>query len=235
MSTAAAFQIRGTQNVAKLQTAFRDLAAYTSDLRPVLTLLGNMMTRQTSQNFREQRDPVTGAPWKKTGSLALSTRVQPGGNTLSDNRHLMRSLTERRPKVTKNSVSIDTGAVKYAGIHYHGGTIKPKSARFLALPLTREAKRAKSARRWFKQAQGQWVKNEKKQPFVFRSKHGNLLIGTQTLSGSVTAHFWLVRSVSITARRYAGWGPKQTGEAETLVAGEAQKAMEKHFKQRGFA
>jgi hypothetical protein len=71
----------------------------------------------------------------------------------------------------------------------------------LAIPLTREARLAGSARRW-------WAQNTSKKPFFLKSRSGSRFIATDASTDDVleptVLHFLLLPSVTIPARPYLG-------------------------------
>jgi len=158
-----------------------------------------MMQRKHAETFREQRDPIDGTPWKKSGELTISTRPGKGGGakTLQDTTRLMRDITQSRPQIAGNRVSIGTTA-KYGPIHQSGGKIKPRIKKWLAIPLTKQARRSGTASRW-------WKSNESKKPFVIISKKsvGAGFIVTSK-NGKMTRHWLLKKEVNIPRRRYLG-------------------------------
>ena len=107
---------------------------------------GGILQSEAARTFRNQADPVTGAPWKPTGSLAMSTRAG-GGKTLVDTAGLLNDLVSGIPVIEGDKVSIKSNKV-YGPIQNEGGTITPKNAKFLAIPLTRRARLAGSPRRF---------------------------------------------------------------------------------------
>lgn len=170
------------------------------------------LQRETATIFREQSDPVTGARWKPTGSLALSTRPGGGSNgqTLLDTGQLRNALVSAKPKIVGNQVSVDTAGVPYAALNNFGGVVKPRNAEMLAIPLTREARLAGSARRW-------WGKNEARKPFVGRF-NGKLFIATSQEGGDgLDLHFILKPSVTIPQRRFIGVSPRLVKSATTIA------------------
>jgi len=64
------------------------------------------------------------------------TTSKKGGTTLVSSARLMNSITYR---IDGDSVVVGTN-VKYARIHQEGGIIRPKNAKFLAIPLNPAAK-----------------------------------------------------------------------------------------------
>lgn len=188
----------------EISVVIPELGKALANPRRLLVPLAAVLSRETATIFREQRDPETGASWKPTGSLALSTRPGGGesGQTLMDTGRLRNAFVSRAPRVTADSVVADTAGVIYAGIQNDGGDVLPKRAKMLAIPLTREAKRAGSARRW-------WAKNERKAPFVIQTSKHSVFIVTAKTTGrgknkerGLVFHFVLKDFVKMPRRRF---------------------------------
>jgi len=179
--------------------------------RPLMLGLDAMMKDQVNRTFSRQADPVTGSPWKRTGPLALRNRPSGGGQTLRATAGgLLDSIVSRAPMVTDTSVTIGTDKA-YGPIHQTGGIVRPKTAKKLAIPLTREAVRAGSARRWMAQ-------NQKKYFFTPNA------ICKREPGGRVVAHFARLDSSTIPMRRYLGIGPEYGREIEAFVVKVAERA-----------
>jgi len=121
---------------------------------------------------------------------------------LIETRHLTNATTTA-PEGT-DAVTIGPRNVIYATIHEYGGTITPKQAQFLAVPLTGEAKNARSPRRM----PGLTVRISK------GGKSGVLLAGD-------VAQYALVKSVKIPARPYVRPAFDQKAEEAVKTVGNA--------------
>jgi phage gpG-like protein len=87
--------------------------------------------------------------------------------------------------------------VKYARIHEFGGTITPKKAQYLAIPMA-AAKTGTGVSRYESPRQVPGL-------FVFKSKAGNLLLARREgKKGKLKLFFVLKKSVKIPARPYLG-------------------------------
>lgn len=179
--------------------------------RPLLVAWGRKLQEQTAARFRTQTSPA-GIPWKRTGELALSTRPGGGGGgrTLSDSDQLLGSIINPDPRVDADSVRIGSN-LPYANIHQYGGTISPRAAKNLAIPLTREARRSGRARRW-------WKQNEQRHPFILPGKRDSAVIATRQ-GKRVTAHWLLKKSVTIPARPYLGVSDQNMKELGDIALG----------------
>jgi len=88
--------------------------------RNILKTVGVMAVRQITRRIREKR---------------ISPSTNKKGTTLVGRGNLLRSLKYR---TEGDAVVISAGdaTVPYARIHHEGGVIKPKNAKYLAIPLT---------------------------------------------------------------------------------------------------
>jgi len=120
-----------------------------ADMLRVMTEVDHKARQQVNQTFQAGRDPISGAQWKPTSNFTLSLRFSGGGQTMvaRGGDGLFGSIVGRSPEVTPSSVKIGTGKI-YGPIHQNGGIIRPVKAKALALPLTKEAARAGSPRRF---------------------------------------------------------------------------------------
>lgn len=178
---------------------------------PLMRALDALMKDQVNRTFGSQRDPVTGTPWKRTGPLALRNRPSGGGQTLRATAGgLLDSIVSRAPQLTETSVTIGTGKV-YGPIHQTGGTIRPKNAQKLAVPLTREAVRAGTARRWMNQNRGKFFFTDK----AICKREG----------GRVVAHWARMEKSEIPQRQFLGIGQAYGREIERFVTKVVERAL----------
>lgn len=210
----------------RAQAGINALYRFTSDLSPVMRGVGHVMQLQVQRTFLAMRDPVTGAAWPKTGQLALSTRPGGGGGgkTLADTGRLLNSLNSSVPRVTKSSVNIGTnlpGAIVHNKPVGQSTTIFPKNSKYLAIPVTREARRTGSARRFIAKTGAK---------FLF-GRRGPWGIGfpAKKRGGDPKVHFILKDKVSIPGRRFLGVGPEYMREIAEFVAGRAMAEVRRHM------
>lgn len=91
---------------------------------------------------------------------------------------------------------------RYAAIHETGGTIKPRRANYLTIPLTPRARKFKA--RIFPGVL-----------FAFKSKRGKLLLAQKTGRRKIKIHYVLKKSVRIRAKHYLSDATsKSVGDAE---------------------
>lgn len=122
-------------------------------------------------------------------------RPNGGGRVLRDKGLLMASLSA---STDQNGLTLKESHPA-ANLHDKGGTIRPKSAKRLAIPITREAKRAGSPRN-----------NFPRPLFIVGANTGTgtLYLGESTGKGKrakLVIHYVLVRQVTIPQRRTVGF------------------------------
>jgi len=186
------------------------------DLRPALLAFGQHMTTIPARAVRAQADPTTGAPWPVLSGLTAGNRRGSGGTkALQDTGRLVQSWLAATPRVDGLTVTIQSN-VAYARLHNEGGTIKPKTAKHLALPLSQKA--ALGAKRIGVRAYVDSVaKKVGKKPFVLTSKAGNKFLVVGNRAGGLDFLFLLKKSVTIPARRYAGMGDKDLRRLRSIL------------------
>lgn len=203
----------------KVNLILDKLSSRSRDMRPALTAIGEDMKIFIKDSIELQRDPVTGDRWKKRRPLSMLSRVGgAGGKTLFDTGRLLRSFASSKPHVTNLAVSIGSN-LPYARIHQVGGIIKAKGGGVLTIPMSVEAKRAGSARRFIEQKA---QKGER--PFFMKTRKGRLLLAyykgrkgvrssiktkreRKASPGVLTFAYYCPKSVTIPQRRYLGFGP----------------------------
>jgi len=118
-------------------TQIRDLAR--PDFTVPLKRSRLAMIASVKDNFQGTHDPL-GNQWKPL----KYPRPAGGDKPLSDTRVLGTSATAAGPghveELTEGSFKLGTNLDR-AAIHQFGGTIKPRKAKMLSIPLTREAAR----------------------------------------------------------------------------------------------
>lgn len=117
-----------------------------------------------------------------------------GGTTLVRSAKLVNSIAFT---TTQDSVIVGTN-LRYARIHHEGGIIRPVNARYLAIPLTKEA--------------------AVKRPRDFQStfiKKG--VIFQKTADGSITPIYALKKQVTIPARPYMFITPQTRATLESAI------------------
>ena len=170
---------------------------------------------QVAQTFGAARDPISGGAWKPTSAFTLSLRPSGGGQTLNatGGAGLLGSILARSREVTPDSVRLGTNKI-YGPIHQNGGIIRPVKAKALALPLTPEAARAKSPRRFPRPL------------FVPRGIPG---LAESTRGGKgLKMQYRFMDSVAIPQRRFLGVsrsGPNYAGQLQETVLAEIGRIL----------
>jgi phage gpG-like protein len=158
----------------------------------VLRIVGQLAVRQIQRRIRERRVvPITNKP----------------GTTLMGRGNLLASV---RNSARGTSVVITAGNqnVPYARIHHEGGIIRPRYAKYLAIPLTPRAKLFKP-----------------------RSYPGETLIKNGIIfakdGDELTPIYALKRQVIMPARPYMFLSPDDSRLIETAVAERIQKDLDR--------
>lgn len=160
--------------------------------------LGVIAVAGARQHFTDQSGP----DGKKWDSLK-HPRPDGGGRILEDKGLLKASIQARTVKGMIQLVSSHPAA----NLHQYGGTITPKIARALAIPLTREAKRTGSPRR-----------NGFPRPlFIVKTKNGKAFLA-ESNDGKLVWHYILVRQVKVGKREFLGFSAKTLDKMERLLA-----------------
>lgn len=193
-----------------VQRALRSLANPAAVRRPLLMLAGGRMKQHIRTTFDRQRDPVTGQPWQPV--VQFGDDPDPMKKILQHNAGsgLIGGLMAAVPEMDGDSVSIGPpSTIPYANIHQYGGIVRPTRAKNLAMPITKAARTAANARRWWSQQGGR--------AFVYRARTGkkNLFLATTGDDGRVQLHWLLKKEVTIPQRRYIGWGQEQIDDIST--------------------
>lgn len=207
---------RGPVDFVQLGGTVRALAGPAGSLPPgVLAVpptvgrrMGVLLAGDMRNHFQKSASP-DGQAW-----APIKPRPQGGDKPLLNTGKLRNSITGR---AEQHGASAGTNAIQ-ANLMNAGGTVRPVRAKMLAIPLTREAVRAGSPRRFPRNL------------FVIRSRKGNVLLvekpqrtkggklkkrklnaNEQTLAGQydpgggLVPQYRLVNSVTIPARPFNGF------------------------------
>lgn len=186
--------------------------------QPLLQRYGEKHMREIpARAVREQRSPEGLRPW-----LPITRGPRAGKPALRQTGELVRAFRNARITATSRSVRMEPRPNrKRFWIHQTGGTIRPRRAKYLAIPLTPEARRAGSARQWWKNAEAAG-----RRPFVWKSRNGNLLLGYRRPRAGLTPMFLLKLSVRIPARPFLGFGARDKKEFVRM----AREYLAKHVR-----
>lgn len=122
--------------IPEAQRLFDALNARLADLSPAMEVVGMNLQRRVARRFQSGSDWPQSIRAQREGgrTMLLSNRLRNSIGTLGD---------EGVFDVTKMSVTLGTNTV-YARLMQEGGIVRPKTAKALAIPLTREARKAAS-------------------------------------------------------------------------------------------
>lgn len=122
-----------------------------------------------------------------------------GDKPLRDNGLLMASISA---KASRSELVVGSN-LAYAGVHQWGGIITPKKAKFLTIPMTKDAKKAGSPRRF----RGQLS------PRINRAGTGGVLVDVNG-----TVQYVMTKRVVVPARPFLGFSPNFMKIAELILA-----------------
>lgn len=164
------------------------------------------------QNFQQGMDPL-GVKWQPL----KHPRPQGGNKVLLSSGVLMNSI---KVKATGSQI-IQSTNIPYAGIHLFGGVIKPKRAKLLAIPLTKEASRYRP--RKFPRSNNLFA--------IYGGSGEGVLL--ERRGGKEIAQYALVKEVRIPARPFLGFGPRLMRTLEAIAVGEQIKVVDTIVMPRG--
>lgn len=156
-----------------------------------------------TQNFLQGGRPTA---WKKT---------RRGGKILQKTNRMHTSIDVKYERTGETLFTMKaTVPVKYGRIHQYGGWIRPRKAKALAIPLTKEA-REKPPRSWPKSGDGSLFKLKTKKGTVFLArKEGK----------RVVKHFVLLTAVYIPGRPYLVIQDDDRASFRRIIKGAVQAA-----------
>lgn len=181
--------------------------------------VAQMAVSDVKKNFRGGHAP-DGSPWVPLAHARPNSKGS--DKPLRDTGILMNSISG---KANKDGVTVGTN-VEYAPLHQFGGIVRPVKAKFLAIPLTVEAKRAGSPRRFpsahfrFIPTQTGWImlsartqaqrrrQAQRKIDDALRLLEGGKKRRTKAKPVPMVAQFLLVPEVTVPARPFLGFSPK---------------------------
>jgi phage gpG-like protein len=166
------------------------------------------------ENFATGKAP-DGTPWP---DLAHPRPNSKGSDQpLRDNGLLMAASTggTSYSEVLTDTELVMSNNLEYAALHQFGGTILPRNARMLSIPMTVEAQRAGSPRDFPRRL------------FIYRNDEDSLpMLAESDEEGGLVVHYILVHSVTVPARPFMGWKPTDV-EKIGLIFGEwAERTMQ---------
>lgn len=201
--------VAGNMTLGELRVLLEGASATTSwDWQPFLKVTAVLLSAATKENFDRGQSP-DGVPWKP---LAWP-RARGGSKPLRDRGLLMASVSARGAghveDYAADSLVFGTNH-ESAALHQHGGTIRPRKGKFLAIPLTKEAARAGRPRGF-------------PEPLHFASRNPSKSGALMDRKGK--AQFALVKQVTITARPFLGFNPAVLEKIDNAAADHAVRQL----------
>lgn len=224
-----------TVTLDKLDAYLNGLAGWTFDFTRALNKCRLALVGATKENFDAGKAP-DGTAWAR---LKFPRPNSKGADKpLRDNGVLAASLAARAApgNVTNlTATSLEWGTnLSYAQLHQHGGTVLPKQAKYLSIPITKEAKRAGSPRN-FPGLEYAWARGPKLRGKLVEEvdtegkrktkggKRGDKqaveltkLRGKETMRAAIT-HYLLVSQVDVPARPFLGWNDELAQECAEIM------------------
>jgi phage gpG-like protein len=184
--------------VSKLADMVQKRPPFATVVRQIMSTAKILAVAGVHEHFANATGP-DGKPWKPIHPRPDGSRVP-----LRD-----KGLLEGSVKGSVNGAELVLRASHPgARVHQFGAIIVPKTAKMLSIPLTVEAKRYGSPRRFPK----------RRRLFVFTStKTGNKLLA-ESKDGKLTFHYVLKDSVYIPPRPYIGFSDRTLKKIERVVA-----------------
>jgi phage virion morphogenesis protein len=193
---------------ARLGEIIRDIQP--NKLQLPLKVISGMILSDVRNNFARSQGP-DGRKWKP---LAHGRPGQSGGLPLRDTGMLLASTNSR---VVGQEIIVGSNHIS-AGVHQFGGTIKPKKAKLLAIPLTKEAKRAGSPRNFPRPLVAIIGKSGEGVLIEAPPRRGGSAKGKKPAAkGKGKAQFALVKQVIIPARPFLGFSAPLMDRIERLL------------------
>lgn len=186
----------------------------TQSMPRLMKTISGIMRADAMERFQTQTSPK-GKPWK----MLKHPRPNGGSNILQSSGLLRREATAPASFQIQGTSVVHTVKHPGAATHNFGAVITPKSAKFLAIPITKEAARAKSARHFprplgcviFPSGKGILYEKSKSR----KKRRGKKNKGVPGKRGTV--HYVLVKSVRIPQRKFMGISPKAKQQIEDAI------------------
>jgi len=176
-------------------------------LAPALKFIEIATRSEHLRRFNESKSP-DGIPWAPLAHRRVNSKG--GDKPLLDTGTLRASIVVR---ATSEQVVVSSAHVS-AGVHQFGATIVPKRAKFLTIPLTKEARYAGSPRR-FKRPLSPRI-NKARTKGVMGEQVGTRFI----------PHFALVKQVVVPARPFLGFSKELIATIEEALTDVVSRAMD---------
>lgn len=202
-------------SVAELAESIRNGPRVAVVLRQLMATVKVMAVAGVQEGFQTHTSP-DGKPFKPL------KRSRPDGSSspLQDKGLLQKSV---KGEVTGLELVLKASHPG-ARVHQYGGIIVPRKAKYLSVPLTVEAKRYGSPRRFPK----------RRNLFVWTSRKTGKKLLAESKNGTLTFHYVLVDSVYIPPRPYLGFSEKTLAKIERVVADRFADSISAIFRPKSF-
>ena len=175
-------------------------------LPPLLRAMGTLAVGAVRQSFGTGIG-YDGRQWKP---LAHS-RPNGGDKPLLDKGLLRASISAM---VTESEIRLQASHPG-AAIHQFGGTVRATSGKMLAIPLSKEAKRAGRARNFPRRLFVLAIHGSRKKALLCER---TIKSTTKNTTGGLVVHYVLAREVTIPARPYLGFSDETLEKMQRLLA-----------------
>jgi phage gpG-like protein len=189
------------------------------DFTPALKSVRQAIISDVKENFAGGHSP-DGTPWPPLAHARPNSKGS--DQPLRDKGLLMASITSAGSNghiesLTSSTLIFGTN-LEYAALHQYGGTITPKNAKALTIPLTREAARSGGARRFPRPL------------FILKSDNGKAFLAEEVAKGKkgktkLTLHYLLSQGVRIPARPFLGIGQKLADRISVIFSDYLRKKL----------
>jgi phage gpG-like protein len=221
-----------TVPIAGLEQRLVQLAGAAVKFKVPIKVISRMVLSDIKSNFAGGHSP-DGVRWKP-----LAHGRPSGGSALPlrDNGLLLASLTTRE---SPTEIAVGTN-LAYAGVHQWGGIIRPVRAKLLAIPITKEAKRAGGPRNFprpltaiiGKSGEGVLLETPPRRPKPAKPKRSTAVTNGSVKKPAVPTpgergkvQFVLVKEVVVPARPFLGLSAGLLDRVERLLIDEAARAI----------
>lgn len=187
-----------TVNLADVAAAFARRPVPTEVIASVMPQIRMLAVAGVKEHFQRGQSP-DGTVWLKL----KHPRPDGGDRPLEDKGRLKASVRAE----SQGADLLLTASTPYANLHQFGGVVRPKRAKMLAIPITKEAKRVGSPRA-----------NRFPRPlFVLAKEDGPPTLAESLTDGTVRVHYVLRREVRIPPRPFLGFSRATQEKIERVI------------------
>ena len=177
---------------------------------------GVHMLRETDKNFRAAKSPDN-KKWKPLSPITPLGRVKAGGARPLQDTGLLKNSVTFKP-VGSNKIIIwavrKSGGRDLAAVHQFGATIKPKTKKWLTVPISKLVRLTTAGEL-----------HRQKKTFIITSKKGTPIIMLKTTGGKAIPVYYLTKKVEIPARPFLGFSKENIEDIEKIFSLHAKKVL----------